>query len=243
MTGTPRHCPKGPSCSPTSRRGQAEGGGSRPLCCTRLYPCSQGWPPHPSEVNGQHCREEAEQLHNWLGNLCRLLLGGSLGSSGHHQPLSSSQRCPCKFWEVQGMQPLPGGTCEWRNGPWRESSADLQAPDRWGAPVGIWGPEAVGARAMAAGSPRLGPIGPKLVLNLSKSTCSLCDLCPPGLEVSFKNRGHQSPCLAEWVPRKVRESRAVWAKLPQCLPTPPRKSTALKDPPSSAALSLPPPCP
>ena len=119
--------------------------------------------------------------------------------------------------------------------------------------VGVLGLCSHGSRELTAGLVPL-VLQPQLCLVCLESTRSPCDLCPPRSGgVLFKKRGYQSPCLAEWVPRKVRESRAVWAKSsplyqpppPPAPAAPPRTSTAHpKDPlPSSAVPSLPPPCP
>ena len=76
-----------------------------------------------------------EEAGNWLGesHSCRLLLGGLWGPLDTISPSAHHRDVPANSGEVQGIcSPLPGGTCEQRNGPWRESSADLQPPDRWG---------------------------------------------------------------------------------------------------------------
>lgn len=151
------------------------------------------------------------------------------------------------------MQPFARGTCEWRNSPWRESSQTCSpqigrgcAQPGSGDSPGVRGcGESRGCVPMAAGA-RCRLADPHWSYNqwclvCLKSTCSPCDLCPPRSGgVLLKNRGHQSPCLAEWVPRKVRESRAGMGKIlpSQCPPTPPpRKSTAHPEgpPPSSMA--------
>lgn len=91
--------------------------------------------------------------------------------------------------------------------------------------VGVQGLCCHGSRELTAGLVPL-VLQPQLCLVCLESTRSPCDLCPPRSGgVLLKKRGHQSPCLAEWVPRKVKESRAIWAKsspLYQCPPYPAR---------------------
>lgn len=98
-----------------------------------------------------------EEAGNWLGesHSCRLLLGGLWGPLDTISPSAHHRDVPANSGEVQGIcSPLPGGTCERRNGPWRESSADLQPPDRWGCAQpgsgATGGPEAVGVQGLCS---------------------------------------------------------------------------------------------
>ena len=80
-TGAPRHCPKGPSafsasCQAGGRRRPVEGSlrnlREAPACTVTSYPCSQGWPPHPS--GGK-----------WAGGLQRR--GGKKPATGWGNPI------------------------------------------------------------------------------------------------------------------------------------------------------------
>lgn len=258
--------PSVPSCQAGGGAGQWRGRlrnlREAPACTVTSYPCSQGWPPHPSGgkwAAGLQRRGGKKPATGW-GNLIPadffLGVSGVLWTPSAPQLITEMSlqilgRCKayaalCQVALVSGeMAPgeSPLQTCSPQIGGGAPSPAvGLQGVQR------LWGSR--GCVPMAAGSPLQACSHwsyNQLCLVCLKSTCSPCDLCPPRSGgVLLKNRGHQSPCLAEWVPRKVRESRAVWAKsspLYQCPPTPHVHRSPEGPPPSSAAPSLPPPCP
>ena len=141
-----------------------------------------------------------EEAGNWLGesHSCRLLVGGLWGPLDTINPPAHH---PENSGEVQGIcSPLPGGTCEWRNGPWRESSADLQPLGRWGCSQpavglrwvqGLWG--SWGCVPMAAGSSLPAwfhwSYNHSCVYAVLSPPAPHVTFAPPGLGVSCSKRG------------------------------------------------------